>query len=323
MPAQLLTKQHVLLHELLQNTQDGLSEMELAIALSCSPKVVAQLIKDLRVDHKAPITLVGRSNLYHYAEAFELHHRVLGASDWQHIATVMNMLTELNERHESLGFKTIRHTLNGLLLEQGLQPDMVTNRVKVLGRQFKVINTHVVDVVSQGVFNRKRLFLKYVNLQRELSDRKVSPQRLVLYREQWYLDAWCHLRNAMRTFACSRINSAEILDAECREFEFDELDRHLSRQYGLMSSDSKLTATPIATVRFYNRAALQVSQQLWHPQAVGFWQGDYYEMEIPFIDDRELVSDLLALSPDVEVIEPVSLKEHLIERLNSALLRNH
>ena len=39
------------------------------------------------------------------------------------------------------------------------------------------------------------------------SERTVSPQRLSYYRDNWYLDAWCHLREGLRTFALDAIET--------------------------------------------------------------------------------------------------------------------
>ncbi|MDT8429578.1 MAG: WYL domain-containing protein [Pseudomonadales bacterium] len=44
----------------------------------------------------------------------------------------------------------------------------------------------------------------------ELSERWVSPQRLVYYRDNWYLDAWCHLREGLRMFSIDRLDVAII-----------------------------------------------------------------------------------------------------------------
>jgi hypothetical protein len=43
---------------------------------------------------------------------------------------------------------------------------------------------------------------------------KVSPQRLVHYRDNWYLDAWCHLRGGLRSFAVDAILAATVLPAK-------------------------------------------------------------------------------------------------------------
>lgn len=45
----------------------------------------------------------------------------------------------------------------------------------------------------------------------ERTERVVSPQRLIYYRDNWYLDAWDHLREALRSFSIDRIRGAPLL----------------------------------------------------------------------------------------------------------------
>ena len=40
------------------------------------------------------------------------------------------------------------------------------------------------------------------------SEREVSPQRLVNYRNTWYLDAWCHASDGLRRFALDAMRDA-------------------------------------------------------------------------------------------------------------------
>ena len=46
----------------------------------------------------------------------------------------------------------------------------------------------------------------------QVSERVVSPQRLTQYRNSWYLDAWCHQANGLRSFALERISEQQRLD---------------------------------------------------------------------------------------------------------------
>jgi predicted DNA-binding transcriptional regulator YafY len=46
----------------------------------------------------------------------------------------------------------------------------------------------------------------------ERSHREVSPQRLTHYRDNWYLDAWDHDREALRSFSVDRIQHARVRD---------------------------------------------------------------------------------------------------------------
>ncbi len=55
------------------------------------------------------------------------------------------------------------------------------------------------EVCATATLSRKRLLLSHYDRSLDaVLDREVSPQRLVRYKENWYLDTWCHLRNAIR-----------------------------------------------------------------------------------------------------------------------------
>ena len=67
--------------------------------------------------------------------------------------------------------------------------------------------------------------------------RTVSPQRLAHYRDNWYLDAWCHDRDALRIFALDQMRELRIASGQTRDVDDAELDarsegrlRHLRRR---------------------------------------------------------------------------------------------
>ncbi|MFX7571027.1 WYL domain-containing protein, partial [Acinetobacter baumannii] len=63
----------------------------------------------------------------------------------------------------------------------------------------------------------------------------LSPQRLVYYRDNWYLDAWCHLREAMRSFSLDAIASTKLKTDSAIEISDDTLDQHFTQGYGIFS----------------------------------------------------------------------------------------
>ncbi len=46
----------------------------------------------------------------------------------------------------------------------------------------------------------------------EVTQREVSPQGLVYYRNNWHFDAWCYLRSGIRNFSGDAIKRVEILE---------------------------------------------------------------------------------------------------------------
>ena len=73
---------------------------------------------------------------------------------------------------------------------------------------------------------RGRVRIRYYSRARDQeTDRLVSPQRLVHYRDNWYLDAWCHAKNGLRSFALDAILDAVGVEEAAFQVPDEELDR--------------------------------------------------------------------------------------------------
>src|SRR5262245_54106511 len=67
------------------------------------------------------------------------------------------------------------------------------------------------QLIAGALLEGKRLHLQYWNREKqERTTRDLSPQRLVHYRENWLLDAWCHEKNALRTFSLEAIEEVRV-----------------------------------------------------------------------------------------------------------------
>ncbi|WP_320819448.1 WYL domain-containing protein [Thalassolituus sp.] len=180
------------------------------------------------------------------------------------------------------------------------------------------INNVVYQQVTDALFGRKQIEIQYASIKQTISRRSISPQTLVLYRDNWYLDAYCHQRQQLRTFMLSRINSAVISAEDAIEFNNHELKQHFHNSYGIFSGEN----THTAELLFSAHVAHQVAQQQWHPHAKGQWHGDDYQLTLPYNDQRELLRDLLAYAPDVQIMAPAELKEAYFQRLKDALSKS-
>ncbi len=174
-------------------------------------------------------------------------------------------------------------------------------------------------VVATALLRRRRLHIRHYHRARDReTEREVSPQRLVYYRDNWYLDAWCHLRKDLRSFAVDAIRAAVLLDARAKEVPRAELDAYLSSGYGIFAGRQ----VEWAQLRFSAPAARWAAAQTWHPQqraqadAEGRWV-----LELPYADDRELVMDILRYGADVEVLGPPDLRRRVAETLAQAAAR--
>ncbi|MDP2788156.1 MAG: YafY family protein [Pseudomonadota bacterium] len=206
------------------------------------------------------------------------------------------------------------------LLGSGRHPaEEVRKRIKLIPLAARRVPLDQFAALGSALLRRKRLLIGYYAKSNDaVSEREVSPQRLVHYRENWYLDAWCHLRNGLRSFAVDGVRHAEILDKPAREVAEKSLDAMLGAGYGIFSG-RKLTW---AKLRFSPERARWVALEQWHPKQRGKLLKDgRYVLEMPYADERELVMDILRHVPEVEVLEPVELRAKVREKLRAGLAR--
>jgi predicted DNA-binding transcriptional regulator YafY len=195
----------------------------------------------------------------------------------------------------------------------------VQKRIRILHLAKRTMPLKHFQVAARALLERKRLRIVYYTRARdEETQRDVSPQRLVHYRENWYLDAWCHLRQGIRSFAVDAIRAAEMLDEPVRAVAERELDEVLASGYGIFSGRD----VQWATLRFTRERARWVAAEQWHPQQRARFDPDgSYLLELPYSDHRELVMDILKHGPEVEVLAPDSLRAEVRETLRAALER--
>jgi predicted DNA-binding transcriptional regulator YafY len=195
----------------------------------------------------------------------------------------------------------------------------VHKRIRILHAARRTLPLRHFETTARALLERKRLAITYYNRMRDDDTaREVSPQRLVHYRDNWYLDAWCHLRNDIRSFAVDAMRSAEIVDRPARDVPDKELDEILASGYGIFSG----RATKWARLRFAPVRARWVAAESWHPDQRAHFDADGgYVLEIPYSDDRELVMDILKFGPDVEVLQPPALRRRVEQLLRAALQR--
>ena len=170
--------------------------------------------------------------------------------------------------------------------------------------------------VCEALLTRRRVRVVHYHRPRdEILERTLSPQRVVHYRDNWYVDAWCHLRGGLRSFALDAVRRASVVEAPAREIDDAELDRVLGAGYGIFASGRLRTAR----LRFSEREARWVADEIWHPRQEGaFDASGRYLLKVPYTHPRELVMHVLMHGAEVEVLGPPSLRSEVRDALRAA-----
>jgi len=189
-------------------------------------------------------------------------------------------------------------------------------RVKIISPAKRPVPTQFFEMVGEALLKRRRLHMRYLTRGRgEVGERDVSPQRLVHYRNTWYIDAWCHTREKLLRFALDAIEGATALGAKAKEVSLKQVEADMDGGYGIYAGAKRHWAKLIVQPQ----AAQWISREEWHPDQRGRWLDDgRFELQIPYADETEIVMDVLRQGDQVMVIEPESLVSAVRARLSAA-----
>jgi predicted DNA-binding transcriptional regulator YafY len=310
--------------ETLIRSRGSISFKALRDELEVSPATLKRDLEFLRSRLGAPIEYDRDSNGYRFGRGYagplhELPGLWFDEAELYSLLTAQQLLAALDSggllsRH----LQPLLDRIHQLLAsgEGGEAAERIMKRVKVVTAVRRPVPSRFFERVSAALLARQRLHLRYLTRGRgEVSEREVSPQRLVHYRGTWYLDAWCHRVDALRRFALDAVEQAQVLEVKARDVAMKRVQAEMDAGYGIYAGGEKRWARLV----FDQQAAQWASREEWHPEQQGTWLEDgSYEMRLPYVDDTELVMDLLRQGEQVRVIEPPALVQAVRQRLLAA-----
>lgn len=307
------------LHRLLKTSRYRVSTATACEALQCSDSSLRRVVQYMRDNLNAPIRSDRQQGGYWYAEQekeqFELPGIWFKDSDLYALLASLQLLQEIQPGLLQDQVRPIRERLQRLLVGSP-HGDELLQRIRILSIAARTPPPRVFGQVAAALLRRHRLSIRYQarNSDSE-SERIVSPQRLSHYRENWYLDAWCHQRQALRTFSLDLIRHPRLQDQAAKAVSETELDQHYADGYGIFAGKAEHTAV----LRFTPSRARWIASERWHPRQQSRTLRDgSYELRIPYSRPDELILDVLRYGPDVEVLAPSVLRAEVAHRLRAA-----
>lgn len=216
--------------------------------------------------------------------------------------------------------KPLKSRLTELLGSTNDPLDQLQKRIKIETIGSRKFNLDHFQAIGSSLLKRKQLHIDYLGRgKNEFTSRDISPQRLIYYKDNWYLDGWCHSKEDIRSFSVDAIQRVEILETKAKDVSEEKLNEELGSGYGIFSGKD----IQWVTLKFSPERARWISKEKWHPKQEGkFLDDGSYQLKIPYSKEPELLIDVMKYGPDVEVIEPKDLRKKIQEMLIKTL-RNY
>ena len=308
-------------HQCLDSRRTPISKQKLAEALECTPRSVERYIEDLQTYWEAPINFLPRRG-YQYdpeqREKWQVPGLWMTREESQKLLLLLNILNSFGNGLLNEELKGVHTNIDRILQRRGVDRVSLENRIRILPIAHRTISDHQINRILNALVDRKRVRIRYEDFQSHRTVRTISPQRLVYYKDNWYVDSWCHKAAALRTFSIARIEWSESDDTPAEKVSDTQLDNHFKFSYGIFAGEPDQQAV----LRFLPPVATEIARQQWHPRQSGRWEKKHYILSIPYSNPTELKQDILKHLPNVVVEAPAVLQKEIRTTLLESLTRH-
>ncbi len=269
---------------------------------------VRTIYRDIDAISQAGIPIVtyqGTDGGIGIVEGYKLDRNLLTEEEIHKIVNALNGIQSISEdvRIKLLIEKLTGITQNSDLVHTGaeIMIDLSSwNRYDKLGREIRLIR--------EAIRCQKKIRFLY-NTNKKLTERTVEPYQIIFKEANWYLYAYCLLRNDFRLFKLRRMNSVSVLE-----------ESYAARQYAI---------DDLQWEKVNDRKDFEEIIVLFDPvmkysidDLFGVESYQYLEdgrLRATFILPREpwLYGFLLGFGDKAEILEPVELREKIIEMAES------
>lgn len=309
------------LYSLLKNARYPLTKKQLQEKLECSAASVERYLTELRDTYSLEVEYQREYKGYVLAQDpendIELPSHLFTTDEINAILLIEQIINDLEPGFLEGDTQVVKQHLAKIRQKFSGGEKLESNRIRMINIGKRKGNIKNLGQVTQAVLKNKQITIQYDPrsvTQTTSADRKLSPQRLTHYRDNWYLDAWCHQKEALRTFALERIIKIDVHKSTAKKLSEKQLNDHYTPTFGIFGGQVQ----NIAVLKFTPHRSQWVAEEVWHHEQKGVWLEDgSYQLEIPYGNDLELIGDILKYGGQVEVVAPTELRCKIVGLIKS------
>ena len=180
-----------------------------------------------------------------------------------------------------------------------------------------ILNLEVFDVLARAVSRHEQLELHYRKPGKAEAERRlVDPYHLGNINGEWFLFAYDHLRQDIRTFVPARIQSVRLAGSRFEKTHAFSLEQRLKDSFGVHSGSSRHDVV----VRFEPEVADYIREKRWHDsQQLKELRGGGVELRLRLSSLGEVERWILSWGGRARVVRPKELVDR-VRRAAEAIL---
>lgn len=288
------------------------------ISMSTIDKDLNAMRNDLTLGYEAPIKYSKEYGGYFYEDPdYSIDQFPLGQ---EHVEAIRFAAVTLEQFKDIPLFAQFESAIGKISdrvnISPGLQNEDIQNSVQFEWAP-KAGGAEYLQELYRAISERIEIQIEYHSFQREESKSYVlQPHLLKEYRNRWYIIGYSEKRGHYITFALDRIESLALGDNFFKRQADFNANRFFKHSFGITAVHD----SPIHDVvlRFDNKVAQYVKSQALHrSQQIIEEKADHILVKYELMLSYELEQAILGYGEEVQVIEPLELRERIIERIKA------
>lgn len=280
-----------------------------------SLKTIQRDIEYLKDSYDAPIEYNYKKKGFCYSKTFILNPLELSEGDFFMLAITEKVLKQYKnspyEKNVKVFYEKIKNLFNdsiSIYLEE--LDDIMSFEIGPL----RDVNKEYFDKIEKAI--KENLVVEIIyhsNYSGVDSSRKIDPLHLKNFRGDWYLIAYCHLKNSVRMFALSRIKKLILKDIPFKPHYDIDLNEILKTSFGIYL-DNKIYNVK---VKFSPYESRWIKERVWHPsQQIKELRDGSVILTMKINNLEEIKRWILQYGKECEVLAPLKLREEIKKETN-------
>lgn len=280
--------------------RDIVSGKHLAEKFEVTERTIQRDVDTINMAGIPIVSIRGAGGGYKIIDTYKFSKQPSNEEDMESITLALKSL------YSALENEKISNTLEKV---KSICPKKPSNNINVdfsIVKENKKIAKYI-KIIDEAILNKHKIEFLYVNAVNYSRDRIIEPVSLEFKWYSWYLVAYCTEKKDYRIFKLIRMDNLKLTEIQFTNNHdnngnlFDELMSNDSRKYiNLLFKCSKTSITA-------------VSEYMPGVKFTKITENDYRGELTVAENERMWFAFLLSFGEDIEVIEPESVKQRLVE----------
>ena len=285
--------------------KERIGAQELAEQFEVSPRTIYRDIDSINMAGVPIHSICGVGGGFEIMPQYKIDRKVFSSADLSAILMGLSGLSGILRGDELVG--ALAKVKSFIPADRAKEIELLTNQVLIDLSPWTGSRTTqpYLELIKQALQESRLLSFEYIDRHGSITERIAEPYQLILKGDDWYIQAYCYIRDDYRLFKLARMSNLLVLDEtfELREYQSPQLN--FADTLSKMQEKIKLRVHESVLGRVLD----ECTEERYSPDGE-----THYIVDFPLIENDYYYGILLGFGDKCECIDPPQVRAELKRR---------